>query len=107
MPADNAGEQPVELLQELGLNEYESKCFVGLTRVTEATAKEISGIAEIPRTRVYDAMRVLESGDWSRSITRPRSSSARSPSRRRLRRYARRTNPVSTNSNSTWNDSNR
>jgi sugar-specific transcriptional regulator TrmB len=61
MPTDSAGEQPVELLQELGLKEYESKCFVGLTRVTEATAKEISEIAEIPRTRVYDAMRVLES----------------------------------------------
>jgi sugar-specific transcriptional regulator TrmB len=53
-------EQSVELLQQLGLKEYESKCFVALSRVPKATAKEISEISEVPRTRVYDAIRVLE-----------------------------------------------
>ena len=48
------------LLQQLGLKEYEAKCFVALTRKQTATAKEISDIADVPRTRVYDAIRVLE-----------------------------------------------
>lgn len=60
MADDASEERPVELLRELGLKEYESRCFVALTRVPEATAKEVSEISDIPRTRVYDAMRVLE-----------------------------------------------
>lgn len=51
----------IELLQQLGLKEYEAKCFVALTRLNDGTAKEISEISEVPRTRVYDATRVLES----------------------------------------------
>ena len=54
-------EQAIELLQTLGLKEYEAKSFVALTRLPKATAKEISDISEVPRTRVYDAVRVLES----------------------------------------------
>ena len=50
----------VELLQELGLKEYEARCFVALSRRPKGTAKEISEISEVPRTRVYDAIRVLE-----------------------------------------------
>ncbi len=53
-------EQAIELLQELGLKEYEAKAFVALTRLPTGTAKEISEISEVPRTRVYDAVRVLE-----------------------------------------------
>ncbi len=37
-----SGHNPVELLQQLGLKEYEAKCFVTLTRVPEVTAKDIS-----------------------------------------------------------------
>ena len=58
--ASNVG-QAVELLQELGLKEYEAKCFVALARLPKGTAKEISEISEVPRTRIYDAVRVLES----------------------------------------------
>jgi len=54
-------DRAIELLQELGLKEYEAKSFVALTRLPHATAKEISDISEVPRTRVYDAVRVLES----------------------------------------------
>ncbi|WP_276300534.1 TrmB family transcriptional regulator [Halorussus lipolyticus] len=53
-------DQAVELLQQLGLKEYEAKCFVALSRIREATAKEISESSEVPRTRVYDAVRILE-----------------------------------------------
>lgn len=54
-------EEAVELLQQLGLQEYEAKAFVALTRLRQGTAKEISEISDVPRTRVYDAVRVLES----------------------------------------------
>jgi sugar-specific transcriptional regulator TrmB len=50
----------VDLLQQLGLKEYEARCFVALTRLPRGTAKEISDVSEVPRTRVYDAVWVLE-----------------------------------------------
>lgn len=51
----------IELLQELGLKEYESRTFVALARLDTGTAKDISRRSEVPRTRVYDAVSVLES----------------------------------------------
>ncbi|MXR40127.1 TrmB family transcriptional regulator [Halobaculum sp. WSA2] len=48
------------MLQQLGLKEYEARSFVALARQRQATAKEISDTSEVPRTRVYDAIRVLE-----------------------------------------------
>ncbi|MHB9286802.1 TrmB family transcriptional regulator [Halobacteriales archaeon Cl-PHB] len=60
MNSDQHRTQAVEVLQELGLKEYEAKSFVALSRLPEATAKEISETTDVPRTRVYDAIRVLE-----------------------------------------------
>lgn len=53
-------EEAIEVLQQLGLKEYEARCFVGLARVSTGTAKQLSEMTEVPRTRVYDAIRVLE-----------------------------------------------
>jgi sugar-specific transcriptional regulator TrmB len=53
-------EEAVELLQQLGLKEYEARCFVGLAQLDRGTAKRLSEMTEVPRTRVYDAIRVLE-----------------------------------------------
>ena len=53
-------QQAIELLQQLGLKEYEARCFVALARLPKGTAKEISETSDVPRTRVYDAIRVLE-----------------------------------------------
>lgn len=59
--SESAGRsETVDLLQELGLKEYEARCFLALTQLHEGTAKEISDLSEVPRTRVYDATRVLE-----------------------------------------------
>ncbi|WP_137290013.1 TrmB family transcriptional regulator [Natronorubrum halophilum] len=60
MSSENTAEA-VSLLQELGLQEYEARCFLALTRLPSGTAKEIHEISDVPRTRVYDAIRVLES----------------------------------------------
>lgn len=53
-------EEASGLLQQLGLKEYEANCFVALSPMEKATAKEISDVSGVPRTRVYDAIRVLE-----------------------------------------------
>jgi HTH-type transcriptional regulator, sugar sensing transcriptional regulator len=53
-------QQAVELLQELGLKQYEAASFVALSRLPSGTAKQISEISEVPRTRIYDAIRTLE-----------------------------------------------
>lgn len=61
MTGNDTTAEAVSLLQELGLQEYEARCFLALTRLPSGTAKEIHEISEVPRTRVYDAIRVLES----------------------------------------------
>jgi sugar-specific transcriptional regulator TrmB len=60
MDTPNNVTEAIEILQQLGLKEYEARCFVGLTRLDTGTAKKLSEITEVPRTRVYDAIRVLE-----------------------------------------------
>jgi sugar-specific transcriptional regulator TrmB len=61
MATDANLEEAIEQLQQLGLKEYEARCFVGLSRLSSGTAKTLSEITDVPRTRVYDAIRVLES----------------------------------------------
>ena len=60
MTTNNSLEEAIEILQQLGLKEYEARCFVGLSRLHTGTAKQLSEMTEVPRTRVYDAIRVLE-----------------------------------------------
>jgi DNA-binding MarR family transcriptional regulator len=60
MSSNDTIDEAVELLQQLGLKEYEARCFVGLSRLPTGTAKQLSEITDVPRTRVYDAIRVLE-----------------------------------------------
>lgn len=59
----DAEARAIEALQSLGCREYEAKCYVALTRLSTGTAKDISQVTDIPRTRVYDAMEdLLEKG---------------------------------------------
>jgi sugar-specific transcriptional regulator TrmB len=60
MTTNSSLEEAIEVLQQLGLKEYEARCFVGLSRLHAGTAKQLSEMTEVPRTRVYDAIRVLE-----------------------------------------------
>ncbi|WP_135667596.1 TrmB family transcriptional regulator [Halorhabdus rudnickae] len=53
-------EESVELLRTFDFTEYEAKCFVGLTRIQQGTAKEVSEVADVPRARVYDCMDGLQ-----------------------------------------------
>jgi len=49
-----SGAEAVEALEQLGLSEYEARCFVALTQLSTGTAKEIAQIADVPQSRVYD-----------------------------------------------------
>lgn len=60
MDHETAQANVVEVLGDLGLKKYQAECFATLTRVTAATAKEISETADVPRTRVYDAVEQLQ-----------------------------------------------
>lgn len=48
-----------DALEQLGLTEYEAKSFVALSRVPKATAKEVSQLSDVPRSRVYDVLDLL------------------------------------------------
>lgn len=60
MTAEDAVERAVSTLETLGLTEYEARCFVALLRLGQATAKEVSQDAGLPRSRVYDLADGLE-----------------------------------------------
>lgn len=53
------GPDAVEALGNLGLTEYEAKCFIALNRVKQGTAKEVSQLSDVPRSRVYDTVERL------------------------------------------------
>ena len=60
MIENDSSEVAVEGLQQLGLKKYEAEVFVGLSRIGIGTAKDISEVTDVPRTRVYDSIRVLK-----------------------------------------------
>ncbi|WP_290623840.1 MULTISPECIES: TrmB family transcriptional regulator [unclassified Archaeoglobus] len=55
--------EAVEILKEIGLSGYEASAYVSLISLQEATAREISKSAGIPRTKVYEVLeRLIERG---------------------------------------------
>ena len=56
MNDDVAQTNAADILGELGLKKYEAETFVALTRIGQGTAKDVSEVADVPRTRVYDAV---------------------------------------------------
>lgn len=62
MPADQsqtATESAVGALSSLGLTGYEAKCYVALLRLGRGSAREVSEVSTVPRSRVYDATKSL------------------------------------------------
>ncbi|WP_246308171.1 TrmB family transcriptional regulator [Halorarum salinum] len=49
----------VDRLKEQELSQYEAHTLVNLTRLGSGTAKDVAGIDDVPRTRVYDAVDTL------------------------------------------------
>lgn len=51
--------EAVDLLEQLGLTEYEAKTLSTLFKLKETEAPEISRLAQVPKTRVYDVLERL------------------------------------------------
>src|SRR3989344_1501298 len=51
--------EAIELLEQLGLTEYEAKTLATLFKLRETEAPEISRLAQVPKTRVYDVLERL------------------------------------------------
>jgi sugar-specific transcriptional regulator TrmB len=51
-------------LRELGLTEYESRIYIGLVNKGTATAMELSDLADVPYSRIYDVLGRLERKGW-------------------------------------------
>ena len=50
----------VEKLKEIGLNTYEAKVYISLLKKYPATGYEVAKLANIPQSRTYDTLKVLE-----------------------------------------------
>lgn len=55
MDDDEPRSVAIEQLEALGLSSYAARTFVALVVHGDATAEEVSQVADVPRTRVYDA----------------------------------------------------
>lgn len=60
MSSDNSRSIAIDQLEELGLSAYAARTFVALVSLGVGTAEDISDVADVPRTRVYDAAAELE-----------------------------------------------
>jgi sugar-specific transcriptional regulator TrmB len=56
---DDDRERAVDALTDLGFGVYAARTFVALTELSGGTAVEVSDAADVPRTRVYDAVEEL------------------------------------------------
>jgi sugar-specific transcriptional regulator TrmB len=67
-------------LGKMGLTEYEAKTLATLFSLGEAEAPEVSRIAEVPKTRVYDVLEKLADQELViRTFSRPKKYRALSP----------------------------
>lgn len=60
--SDDPRDAAIERLEEFGLSSYAARTFVALVGLGSGTAKEVSGVSDVPRTRVYDAVDELR--EW-------------------------------------------
>ncbi|PSQ04853.1 TrmB family transcriptional regulator [Halobacteriales archaeon QS_6_71_20] len=55
-PSDDPRSAAIEQLKRFGLSTYAARTFVALQSLGTGTAKDVSGVSDVPRTRVYDAI---------------------------------------------------
>lgn len=54
-PANQARSTAIDQLKALGLSAYAARTFVALVSLGEGSARDVSEVADVPRTRVYEA----------------------------------------------------
>ncbi|MWV64303.1 TrmB family transcriptional regulator [Halorubrum sp. JWXQ-INN 858] len=55
-PTTEPRDAAIEQLERFGLSAYAARTFVALASLGSGTAKDVSEVSEVPRTRVYDAI---------------------------------------------------
>ncbi len=55
-PTDDPRSAAIEQLERFGLSSYAARTFVALVGLGVGTAREVSQVSDVPRTRVYDAV---------------------------------------------------
>ncbi|MFC6954610.1 TrmB family transcriptional regulator [Halorubellus litoreus] len=55
-PFDDPHSTAIDQLEQFGLSAYAARTFVALVSLGTGTAKDVSGVSDVPRTRVYDAI---------------------------------------------------
>ena len=55
-PVEDPQTAAIEQLERFGLSAYAARTFVALAGLGTGTARDVSQVAEVPRTRVYDAI---------------------------------------------------
>lgn len=55
-PTNDSQSVAIEQLERFGLSSYAARTFVALTSLGMGTAREVSQVSDVPRTRVYDAV---------------------------------------------------
>ncbi len=55
-PSDDPRSAAIEQLERFGLSSYAARTFVALAGLGVGTAREVSQVSDVPRTRVYDAV---------------------------------------------------
>lgn len=55
-PLDDPRAAAIEQLEQFGLSAYAARTFVALVTLGTGTAKDVSQVSDVPRTRVYDAI---------------------------------------------------
>ena len=55
-PSDGPRSAAIEQLEQFGLSAYAARTFVALKSLGTGAAKDVSGVSDVPRTRVYDAI---------------------------------------------------
>lgn len=61
---DGLSPRILDTLRQLGLTEYGARCYVALLSLKDAEASSIAEAAEVPRTKVYAALRDLADAGW-------------------------------------------
>ena len=61
-PVENPHAAAIEQLERFGYSTYAARTFVALVTLDTGTAKDVSEVSDVPRTRVYDAIEELREG---------------------------------------------
>jgi len=73
-------EEAKRILKEIGLTEYETRIYLSLLEIGPATPSRISEHANVPYSKIYEALNSLEEKGWIEAqSSRPRRYYPKSP----------------------------